>query len=107
MKPEMKPDWRRLLIGTLIVVFVYLGFILSGLDLRVTNYFTSLPTERAQWLGASITVSLMSLSAALGFFLAKRKRRRSLAWLCTCFLLNVWGLIYLWSLPATNGQTRR
>lgn len=103
----MKPDWRRLLLGTLTVFFVYLGLVISGFDIRVIKYFTSLPPWRAQLVGALITLLLMSLCAALGFLLAKRKGRRSSTWLCVCFLLNVWGLIYLWSLPEAHVPARR
>jgi hypothetical protein len=103
----MKPDWRRFVTGVLAVIFAYLGLVLSGLDIRLLDYFSDLPAGRASWAGAAITLSLMLLSAALGFVLAKRRRRRPLAWLCVCFLFNVWGLIYLWSLPTMSGQARK
>lgn len=95
----MKPDWKRILLGISCVILVYLGLVVSGLDLRVVKYFDNLPTGRAQFVGSSIALLIMSLSAALGFVLAKRKGRRSLMWMSICFLLNVWALIYLWSLP--------
>jgi hypothetical protein len=95
----MRPDWRRIFFGTSVIVLVYIALAVFGVDYRVIEYFASLGTEQAQRIGLSVTLLLMSLSGVLGFFLAKRRGRNTLSWLCACFLLNVWAVIYLWSLP--------
>jgi len=100
----MRPDWKRILIGTLSIFLVYLSFVVFGVDYRVIGYFERLPTQQAQRLGLSITLLIMTLSALLGFALARSKGRRPFPWLFVCFLLNVWAVIYLWSLSSLRDQ---
>ncbi len=95
----MKPDWKRILLGVSCIFLVYLFFVVSGVDYRVITYFESLPSEQAQRVGVSVVLLIMFLSSVVGFAFAKIKGRRPLTWGFVCFLLNVWAVIYLWSLP--------
>ncbi len=100
----MKPDWKRILSGTLGIFFVYLFFVALGIDYQIVTYFESLPAQQAQRLGLSISLLFMALTGVVGFALARSKGRRLFPWVCVCFLLNVWAVIYLWSLSNLNDQ---
>ena len=100
----MKPDRKRLLGGILVVLFCFALLIVLDPSLRLTRTFFELPPHEAQLLGFAVTMTIMITFAVLGYWLAKRRGRSPRKWMVVCFLLNVWGFIYLWSLPNLRGH---
>ncbi len=95
----MRPNPWRLGVGIASMVLLYLILVLTGVDYAAVQYFDSLPPARAKSLGLFLILLLMTVCAGLGFWLAKARGRGYVAWPLVCFLLNVWGVIFLWSLP--------
>lgn len=95
----MRPDWKKLLGGVLAVLFCFALLVVLDPNLRLARTLFELPPHKAQLLGFAVTMTIMITFAVLGFFLAKRRGRSPRKWMIVCFLLNVWGVIYLWALP--------
>ena len=102
---------KRVLIGLLVAFLAFIGFGIAifkfGLGNIVYNLFSdsqSVHIRRFQLLNLFGIGLFMTLSSVFGFFLSKRKNRNRLKWSVLCFFFNLWALLVLWFLPASNND---
>ena len=93
----MRPNWKKLVGGLLGVILVFVLLVIFDRKGSVGGFVLGLAKNPYQF--AVFNVAFLSVCSALGFLLSKRKGRNPLGWTVACFLLHVYGLIYLWSLP--------
>ena len=92
----------RLKITLKIVLTFFLMFLLLEIAMVVFNFretvFRSFLFEHPE-LVSLFTIPLASLTAYLGYVLARNKNKNPKKWAILCFFLNIWGLIVLSFLP--------
>lgn len=90
---------KRLFVGYLALFTGFGVLLVMDPTLKLARTFHALPSSMAQAAGISITLCIMVASAGLGANLARQRGLSVRKWVVVCFFLNVWALIYLWSIP--------
>jgi glucan phosphoethanolaminetransferase (alkaline phosphatase superfamily) len=103
MSPYSKALLKTILVG--IVMFIIMNILMIQFNLRTAVFNSVLfdfdhPNYRlVQIASLAFTIVFGALCAYLGWLLSGRKNRNKGQWAVLCFLLNIWGLIFLIFLP--------
>jgi hypothetical protein len=103
MSPYSKALLKTILIA--ITIFIVMNILMVQLNLRAAVFNSILfdvdhPNYRlVQMISLTLTFLFAALCAYLGWLLAGRRKRDRRHWTVLCFLLNIWGLIFLIFLP--------
>lgn len=98
MTAESKPDKRKLFIGLLATVLLFLVFdsVIFGLNLH-DDLARLLLKHRT--VVAIVSLVIMVMISFCGYRLAQNKGRDPDRWKYFCFIFSIFALIFLWSLP--------
>ena len=96
------------IIGAFVLLSIFVVFF--NLDKRIFSSFLFDPDfyQNLNWryLSLLITIALATVTALLGYKIAKRKNRNAQNWAGLCFLFNIWGVIFLSFLPPVEEYER-
>ena len=96
------------IIGAFVLLSIFVVFF--NLDKRIFSSFLFDPDfyQNLSWryLSLLITIALATVTALLGYKIAKRKNRNAQNWAGLCFLFNIWGVIFLSFLPPVEKYER-
>ena len=103
----MQKPLKIVLIIVGVVISLFIIFILSDFKTTIYNYFSGvseagykMPTY--QLLNLMVIFSLMAISAILGNYISKKKKRNQTLWTVLCFIFNIWAVVTLWFLPIST-----
>jgi glucan phosphoethanolaminetransferase (alkaline phosphatase superfamily) len=103
MSPYSKALLKTILVA--IAMFIVMNILMVQFNLRAAVFNSVLfdidhPNYRlVQIASLTLTVLFAVLCAYLGWLLSGKKNRNRGHWAVLCFLLNLWGLIFLIFLP--------